>query len=89
MKPLALKPILQHWAWQYRADCRGSSVDVFFPSEAELEHPLHRAASAQAAKLICDGCPVVRQCLDHALAVPERFGVWGGLTPRERQHIAP
>lgn len=89
MKPFARKPISQHWAWQYRAECRGSSAEVFFPSEVDQEHPLRRAANARAAKLICDSCPVMRECLQHALAVPERFGVWGGLTPLERQRIAP
>jgi WhiB family redox-sensing transcriptional regulator len=32
-------------------------------------------------------CPVVRQCLDHALAVREPYGVWGGLTEDEREEL--
>jgi len=35
------------------------------------------------AKLICNECPEVRKCLDHAVHHPE-YGVWGGLTQRER-----
>ncbi|WNG79512.1 WhiB family transcriptional regulator [Mycobacterium sp. ITM-2016-00316] len=89
MKSHALKPMWQQWAWQFRAECSGCSAEVFFPSEVDQENPRRRAANARAAKLICQRCPVVRQCLHHALTVPERFGVWGGLTPQERLRIAP
>jgi WhiB family redox-sensing transcriptional regulator len=36
------------------------------------------------AKLICADCPVLTQCRDHALSVPETWGIWGATTPRER-----
>lgn len=38
------------------------------------------------AKQVCRGCPVRRECLEHALAARETDGVWGGLTPEERRH---
>ena len=38
-----------------------------------------------AAKEVCSGCPVMTACRDHALAIREPFGVWGGLTEDERQ----
>ena len=36
------------------------------------------------AKLICADCPVLARCRDHALSVPEAWGIWGATTPRER-----
>jgi WhiB family redox-sensing transcriptional regulator len=30
---------------------------------------------------------VRQQCLDHALRVPETFGIWGGTTPTERAQM--
>ncbi len=38
----------------------------------------------EAAKAVCAPCPVRLECLDHAIAEGERFGVWGGLSVRER-----
>jgi len=38
----------------------------------------------RAAKAVCAACPVRRPCLAHALASQERYGVWGGLSERER-----
>lgn len=37
------------------------------------------------AKRVCGMCPVQTQCLDFAVANGERFGVWGGVTPRRRR----
>jgi WhiB family redox-sensing transcriptional regulator len=39
------------------------------------------------AKAICAGCPVQPQCLDHALAIQEPHGIWGGLTENERRAV--
>lgn len=39
-------------------------------------------------RALCDGCPVRVDCLDYALTVGERFGMWGGLTPAERGRLA-
>ena len=36
---------------------------------------------------MCAGCPVRAQCLEHALAHDERFGVWGGTSERERRRL--
>ena len=41
---------------------------------------------AERAKQVCAGCPVLRECLEHALQ-HERFGIWGGTTPDERDAI--
>ena len=79
--------------WHARAACRGSDVD-FFPSRAEVPDgvPLTRGTSVtleaiDACTAICDECPVRSECLEFALTNNERFGVWGGLTFRQRARI--
>ncbi|MFF2650571.1 WhiB family transcriptional regulator [Streptomyces sp. NPDC058045] len=37
------------------------------------------------AKALCEGCPIQRGCLDHAIRTGETRGIWGGLTPKERR----
>jgi len=65
-------------AWQDYGNCRGADADLFFPE---------RGASTRRAKAICDGCPVRGECLDYALAHGEKFGIWGGLSERERRRV--
>lgn len=65
-----------HWA--ELANCAGVDPDLFFPERGE---------STTAAKEVCRACAVRVQCLDHALAVPERFGIWGGKSERERRRM--
>jgi len=36
---------------------------------------------------VCKGCEVREQCLDYALANGEKFGIWGGLSERERRRL--
>lgn len=62
--------------WTERASCRGVDPGLFFPARGE---------SLAAARAVCAGCPVRRECLEHALAQPEKFGVWGGTSERERR----
>lgn len=64
--------------WHDRANCRGIDLNLFFTERGEATAP---------AKQVCAGCTVRAECLDHALSVPERFGVWGGLSERERRRI--
>jgi WhiB family redox-sensing transcriptional regulator len=58
---------------------------VFFNDDM-LRGP-EKQARESAAKKICTACPIKTECLEHALAVPENFGVWGGLTEEERMVI--
>jgi WhiB family redox-sensing transcriptional regulator len=69
--------------WQQSARCRGLPSDVFFPEEQDSRR-LRRVQEA-AAKQICAGCPVIADCREHALRAPEKYGVWGALTARERR----
>ncbi|MCF2527509.1 WhiB family transcriptional regulator [Yinghuangia sp. KLBMP8922] len=50
----------------------------------DQERPGERRARERVAKKVCISCPVRRLCLDHALTVPERRGVWAGMGETER-----
>lgn len=64
--------------WRGRALCAQADPEAFFPTLGD---------SAQPARRICAGCPVRQECLDFALAQNEEFGVWGGMSTRERQRL--
>ena len=76
-------PVAEIWEWQVRGSCRGMNSDLFF--HPERERGPARAEREARAKTVCRGCPVIRQCRDHALAVQEPYGVWGGLSVAERK----
>ncbi len=76
-------PRTEQWDWQRYAACRRIDDAVFFPPEGERGTPRQRRENQ--AKQVCARCPVQQSCLQHALAVEEPYGVWGGLTPAERR----
>ena len=65
-------------AWQSRANCMGVDPDLFFPE---------RGASTREAKEVCRGCVVREDCLDYAIRNGEKFGIWGGMSERERRRV--
>ena len=65
-------------SWQDMANCLGVDPDLFFPE---------RGASTREAKEVCKGCVVRDDCLEYALAKGEKFGIWGGMSERERRRI--
>ena len=71
--------------WFEAAACREADLRLFFDPEGEGAKP--RAERERAAKAVCSWCPVRRECLIFALATPERYGIWGGLTARERSSL--
>src|SRR5215831_1266244 len=73
---------IPHWGWQEQAACRDLDVLDFFGPDGERQ--AEREVREERVKLVCAECPVRRQCLEHALRQPERYGVWGGLTEVER-----
>ena len=80
-------PVADLWDWQLEGACRRVGPEVFFHPEGERGSKRHHRDSA--AKEVCLGCPVLAQCREHALAVREPYGVWGGLTEDEREaHLA-
>ena len=72
-------------SWQRFAVCRGLPQIVFLPPENERGR--RRARREHRAKQICRDCPVLAECLRHALFWPEHYGVWGATTPAERSEI--
>ena len=65
-------------SWQERALCAETDPEAFFPE---------KGCSTREAKKICTGCEVKAECLEYALANDERFGIWGGLSERERRRL--
>jgi WhiB family transcriptional regulator, redox-sensing transcriptional regulator len=65
-------------AWMAQAACAGSDPDMFFPQPGE---------TTAEAKAVCAACPVRAQCADLAEQRHERFGIWGGLSERDRKRI--
>jgi WhiB family redox-sensing transcriptional regulator len=73
-------------SWQEAGACRdGPASDFYPPLHTERKH--ERAARERRAKLVCASCPVRVECLEHAIAVDERYGIWGGLNQEERRHL--
>ena len=64
--------------WQIRANCMGVDPDLFFPE---------RGSSTREAKEVCRGCVVREDCLEFAIANGEKFGIWGGMSERERRRV--
>ena len=71
--------------WDDRAECRGTSEEIFFPPGRNPDYT--------AAQRICIGCQVRPICLvdvmayEHGRPVDHRHGVWGGLTPGQRARL--
>ena len=64
--------------WHDRALCAQTDPEAFFPE---------KGGSTREAKKICTGCDVRAECLSYALSNDERFGIWGGLSERERRKL--
>ena len=65
-------------AWQEEALCAQTDPEAFFPE---------KGGSTREAKRICTGCEVRDECLEFALDNDERFGIWGGMSERERRKL--
>jgi WhiB family redox-sensing transcriptional regulator len=65
-------------SWQADALCAQTDPESFFPE---------KGGSTRDAKKICSSCEVRNECLEYALSNDERFGIWGGLSERERRRL--
>jgi WhiB family redox-sensing transcriptional regulator len=63
--------------WASQGACRSSDPDALFV----------QGAAQNRAKMVCLGCPVRTECLADALDHRIEFGVWGGMTERERRAL--
>lgn len=68
----------QELTWQERALCAQTDPEAFFPE---------KGGSTREAKRVCLTCEVRAECLEYALGHDERFGIWGGLSERERRKL--
>jgi WhiB family redox-sensing transcriptional regulator len=64
--------------WQEQALCAQTDPEAFFPE---------KGGSTREAKRVCSRCDVRGDCLTFALSHDERFGIWGGLSERERRRL--
>jgi WhiB family redox-sensing transcriptional regulator len=75
---LGLFGLAEEQTWQERALCAQTDPEAFFPE---------KGGSTREAKRICSTCEVRAECLEYALEHDERFGIWGGLSERERRRV--
>ena len=68
----------EEMSWQERALCAQTDPEAFFPE---------KGGSTREAKKVCVGCEVRSECLEYALSNDERFGIWGGMSERERRKV--
>ncbi len=76
--PVLAVPITEERPWAAFAVCKDRDPDAFFPVTPEGEREAIR---------ICQGCPVQADCLEFAIEARIRFGVWGGLTEKQRHRV--
>ena len=62
--------------WMAAAACNGLDTRWFFPERGE---------DVREARRICNGCPVRLQCLDYALELNIKHGIWGATSERKRR----
>lgn len=74
----ALTELLPAGGWQQDAACRDAEAELFFSNDD---------ADRDAALAMCGVCPVRRECLEHALATRESYGIWGGTDEHERKRL--
>lgn len=76
--------------WRSDAACAGTPTAIWFPEalahggRAPDRTPGRYDLSYAQARRICQVCPSITQCRDEALTYGEQYGMWGGMTPRER-----
>lgn len=65
-------------SWRDAALCAQTDPEAFYPE---------KGGSTREAKKVCASCGVRDECLQSALDADERFGIWGGLSERERRKL--
>ena len=63
-------------AWAGDALCAEVGGDIHFPEKGEPTAP---------AKRVCMACEVRHECGEYAITRNERFGIWGGMSERQRR----
>lgn len=73
-----LEPDWREPRWQDLSLCSQTDPEAFFPE---------KGGSTREAKKVCRGCEVRAECLEYALERDEKYGIWGGLSERERRRL--
>lgn len=82
----SLADVTDKMDWQEDAACRKYENVVFFgPDQGESE--LEKQAREMQAKSICHTCPVKESCLEFAMETNQKYGIWGGMTDKERASL--
>lgn len=81
LRNLAETAVTRAADWREQALCSETDPDLFFPE------PNEGKSRTRAAKLICERCEVRLECLATAIENHEQYGIWGGLSPRERGQV--
>ena len=76
---LLAAPITDERPWVVFSACRDKDSDLFFPETKVQE---------RSAIAICSTCPVQSECIEYAFEADIRFGVWGGMTEKQRRRLA-
>lgn len=75
-----------------RAACDEEPMEWFFgeptdySSDAKHRPSLNKELERKG-KSVCNRCDVREECLEYAMENDERFGIWGGMTARERVRL--
>jgi WhiB family redox-sensing transcriptional regulator len=64
--------------WMAEGTCAQTDPEAFFPV---------KGGSTREAKKVCADCPVREACLEYALERDERYGIWGGMSERDRRKL--
>jgi WhiB family redox-sensing transcriptional regulator len=69
-----------------RPNCQGET-DVFFGPEEDGREEVGRAAREDLCRMVCRTCLLRMRCLEEAMVIRDRYGVWGGMGEGERQRF--
>lgn len=80
-----MRPSVHEWAdvlqpedWEFEGSCCGTDPELFFPPTG---------SHAALAKQICSECPVRLKCLEQSLKNNDQYGIFGGMTAKERHEL--
>lgn len=76
----AFWPVYDPAPWREHANCKNVNVNLFFPEQGDN-------STVWAAKQVCRACTVRTECLQYALNMGDKFGIWGGTSERQRRLI--
>lgn len=77
-QPAVVRVAPEDLSWMDLGRCAETFPDAFFPE---------KGGSTREAKRVCRSCEVRAECLEYALDTDQRFGIWGGMSERERRRL--